>query len=383
MGILNIAPAERAGMKLLISLYGMSETGKTYSALQLMAGMEPNPSKRALLDTEGGQRGRAYVDHVPGGYLYASLTPPFTPDRYRQAIDEIEAAGVNILVVDSISHAWFAEGGVLDMVDSSQVKNDLGKWIEPKKKLRRMTNRMLSSNMHIILCARGKEPMIEGVSPDTGRKTLTKGPVVPIQEKSLRFDMTVMGLMLGDGRFTVTAPAGKCPGPLRPIFAAGEVMNEDMGKKLAAWVAGAATKTAEQRKWELDATGAAEVSVEAFRSFWAKLAKDGREHLKPMMGNYQSIAQAADDEAERQRKDVAAAHAAGEINERPFGAVPPAPSLSPDAIRAMTTLRACATEPELDDAWQGLPIEVCREIGAELVETIRAGIVPQQPADTF
>jgi hypothetical protein len=56
MPIVQIAPATRAGMKLLISLFGMSETGKTYSALKLAAGIEPDPLKRGLLDTEGGER---------------------------------------------------------------------------------------------------------------------------------------------------------------------------------------------------------------------------------------------------------------------------------------------------------------------------------------
>src|SRR6185437_7421603 len=82
MPIVQIAPAKRDGMKLLISLFGLSETGKTMSALRLAAGIEPDPTKRGLLDTEGGERGRAYVDHIPGGYMYGALTPPFSPERY-------------------------------------------------------------------------------------------------------------------------------------------------------------------------------------------------------------------------------------------------------------------------------------------------------------
>ncbi len=166
------------------------------------------------------------------------------------------------------------------MVDASQIKNDLGRWIEPKKRLRRMTNRLLSANMHIILCARGKEPMVIEDAPG-GKQKLVKGPVVPIQEKSLRFDMTVIGHMLGDGRFTVTAPAGKCPGFLRPVFATGEVMNEEMGQKLAEWVAGADAKSPAHRQLELAATAAAEAGVEAFRTFWKRTDKEERAYLKP------------------------------------------------------------------------------------------------------
>lgn len=301
MPILNIEPASRAGMRFLISLYGLSETGKTFSALRLAAGMEPDPKKRMLLDTEGGQRGRAYVDHIPGGYLYASLSAPFTPERYIEALNEIEAEGVNVLVIDSISHAWFAEGGVLDMVENANEKNDMAKWAKPKRRLGKMTRRLLSSDMHIILCSRAKQPLVEEIVD--GRKKLIPGPVVPVQEKSLRYDMTVMGHMLGDGRFTVTAPAGKCPGPLRDVFAAGDVMTEEMGKRLIAWLGGADLRKPEHRKLEADATAAAEAGTEAFRKFWAGLSHDAKAHLKPKTENFASVAKAADAERERQEQD--------------------------------------------------------------------------------
>ena len=39
MGILNIAPAERAGAHVLIQLYGPPRSGKTYTALRIARGM--------------------------------------------------------------------------------------------------------------------------------------------------------------------------------------------------------------------------------------------------------------------------------------------------------------------------------------------------------
>ena len=257
MPIVNIAPAKRDGMKLLISLFGLSETGKTYSALKLAAGIEPDPNKRGLLDTEGGERGRAYVDAIDGGYMYGSLTAPFTPERYQEALRDFIEAGVTTLVVDSVSHAWFAAGGVLDMVEQATEKNDLAKWAKPKRRLGKLTGQWLGCGLHLILCARGKQPLIEVV--EDGRKKYVPGAIVPIQEKSLRFDMTIMALMLGDGRFTVDRQyGGKCPGTLRPIFAAGEVMDETMGRKLIAWIGGQDLVSPEQRALALKAQEFAE-----------------------------------------------------------------------------------------------------------------------------
>lgn len=322
MSIINIAPVTRAGIRLLISLYGLSETGKTLSGLKLAAGIEPDPAKRGLLDTEGGQRGRAYVDLIEGGYLYGSLTPPFTPERYVEALAAFEAAGVNVLVIDSVSHAWFAEGGVLDMVDQSTLTNDMAKWKAPKRRLQKMTNRLLSSDMHIILCSRARQPLIDNGKGANPR--YTPGPVTPIQEKTLRYDMTIMAQMLGDGRFSIAKEdGGKCPGSLRPIFHDAKVMGEEMGRKLAAWAQAEGGKSPEQRQLEVAATEAAEGGVEALKAFLAGLSDAQRVALRPNADNYRSIARAADaateERAAEDRAAKANASSAASLDD-PFGA---------------------------------------------------------------
>ena len=318
MPIVQIAPAKREGMKLLISLFGLSESGKTYSALKLAAGIEPDPMKRGLLDTEAGERGRAYVDAIQGGYMYGALTPPFTPERYIEALRDFVEAGVTTLVVDSASHAWFAAGGVLDMVEQATEKNDLAKWAKPKRRLGKLTGQWLTCGLHLILCARGKQPLIEEVVD--GRKKYTPGPIVPIQEKSLRFDMTIMALMLGDGKFTVDRQyGGKCPGILRPIFAAGEVMDESMGRKLIAWIGGQDTATAEQRGLALRARDEAEKGMAAYQAFWKALTKQQQAHLLPHHADLKSVAQSADEEAARIKAVGEDEQKAGDLDD-PFGA---------------------------------------------------------------
>jgi len=345
MPIVQIAPATREGMRLLISLFGLSETGKTYSALKLAAGIEPDPTKRGLLDTEGGERGRAYVDVIPGGYMYGSLTPPFTPERYQEALMDFVNAGVTTLVVDSISHAWFAEGGVLDMVEQANDKNDLAKWAKPKRRLAKLTNRWLSCGLHLILCARAKQPMIEEVVD--GRKKYVPGPIVPVQEKSLRYDLTIMAHMLGDGRFSIAKEeGGKCPGALRPIFASGEKMDEEMGRRLIQWIGGQSAMTPEQRRLAMDAESIAGQGTGAFRDWWKGLTAPQRDLLRPSLDNYHSVAKAADDEAQRIRQAEAEKEKRGDLDD-PFGAGPALPSgvkhvsatdSAPEPSPAITTL---------------------------------------------
>lgn len=316
MPIIEIAPVTKTGMKLLISLFGLSETGKTYSALKLAAGMEPDPRKRGLLDTEGGQRGRAYMSAVEGGYMYGALTPPFTVERYIEALMDFVDAGVTTLVVDSVSHAWFGEGGILDMAEQSTDKGQ-AKWAKPKRRLAKLTGKWMHCGLQLILCARGKQPLIE--STVDGRKTLTPGPIVPIQEKSLRFDLTIMALMLGDGEFTVERKwGGKCPGELRPIFAAGDKMDEEMGRRLIDWIGGQDTLSPEQRRLSIEAHEAAAAGVLSYQSFWKGLTKIQREALLPQHENLKSVAQSADDEAARIASEKAEADTETDLD-TPFG----------------------------------------------------------------
>lgn len=324
MPIVQIAPVTRQGMRLLISLYGMSQTGKTKSALRLLAGIEPDPRKRGLLDTEGGERGRAYMDEIEGGYMYGALTPPFTPERYAEALMDFVAAGVTSLAVDSVSHAWFAAGGVLDMVEQATEKNDLAKWAKPKRRLGKLTNQWLSCGLHLILCSRGKQPLIEGRSP-TGAKIYVPGPVIPIQEKSLKFDMTVMAKMLGDGNFTVEFDdGGKCPGALRPIFASGAVMDESMGRQLIAWIGGQDIVTPEDRGIAIAAREAASGGMAQYHRYWKSLTKPQQTALLPSHDNLKSIAIAADAERARAAAEEAEEAKLGDLDD-PFGGGPAIP----------------------------------------------------------
>lgn len=320
MPIIEVAPVTRKGMRLLISLFGLSETGKTYSALKLMAGMEPDPSKRGLLDTEGGERGRMYMDAIEGGYMYGHLTPPFTPERYIEALNDFINAGVTTLCVDSVSHAWFAAGGILDMVENAAERNDMAKWAKPKRRLGKLTGAWMHCGLQLILCARGKQPLIEIDDENrAGKKKLVPGPVVPIQEKSLRFDMTIMGLMLGDGEFTVDRRfGGKCPGELRSIFSSGTKMDEEMGRRLISWIGGMNAMTPEQRRLSMDAQEAAAGGVAAYQAFWKALTKPQREALLAQHENLKSIAQSADDEKARIAAEEKAAASESDLD-APFG----------------------------------------------------------------
>lgn len=107
---MSFQKALRQQAKLRLALTGPSGSGKTYSALLIAQGLAPG-GRIALLDTERGS-GALYA-HLTD-YDVATFAPPFTPERYVQFVRDAEAAGYDVLIIDSLSHEWAGAGGILD-----------------------------------------------------------------------------------------------------------------------------------------------------------------------------------------------------------------------------------------------------------------------------
>src|SRR3954466_8729879 len=194
----NFRPAPRENVGLLIGLSGGTGSGKTFTAMRLAQGIAGD-KPFAVIDTEAG-RANHYADRFK--FDHGDLTPPFTPDRYAEAIAAADAAKYPVIVVDSTSHEWAGEGGILDwqeaeldrMAGTDWKKREACKmaaWIKPKVSHKRMVQRLLQVRAHLILCFRA-EPKVEMARDANGKleirekKSLTglQG-WIPITEKSL------------------------------------------------------------------------------------------------------------------------------------------------------------------------------------------------------
>src|SRR5437762_7070357 len=301
MGILDIAPAERTGAHLLIQLYGPPRSGKTYTALRVARGMVGPKGRIGVLDTESG-RARLYSDKVPGGFVVGELTPPYTPRRYLEAIEEFLAYGVDILVVDSFSHCWEGPGGVLEMADQAEEhgKKGLMKWLMPKRDYKKLVSFLLSTRMHMILCSRAKQPILEAVVD--GEKTLLTQPWEPIQDKRLKYEMTIVVPMTLDGAYETEPGRLKVPGGLAHLFR-GALLDEGTGAAIAAWVNGGKPVDHALELLRRAAFEAASGGTEKFAKWWNGAAvRPRRKALRPDLDNLASISRAADDEIVRERQ---------------------------------------------------------------------------------
>lgn len=323
--ILNIAPATRAGAHLLIQVFGPSRSGKTLTALRIARGMVGPEGKIGVLDTEAG-RARLYADKVPGGFIVGELTPPFTPSRYLDAIKEFVEFGVDILVVDSFSHVWEGTGGVLEMADEEERAGRKGllKWLEPKRDYKRLVNFLLSTRLHIVCCSRAKQPIEERIVEERGKvkKTLVTLPWEPIQDKRLKYEMTVVVPMTLDGAYDTDPNRLKVPGDLEHLFR-GELLDEGTGAAIAEWVKGGSPVDHKLELLRKEAFEIAGAGVEFLTKWWNSAPiKPRRDALRFDIDNLSSIARAADDEAARAARaeeELRRGEADEETLDNPFG----------------------------------------------------------------
>jgi hypothetical protein len=286
--IVTFEKARREGSHVLISMEATSGRGKTLSALLLGRGLVGPEGKLGLLDTETG-RGKIYAESIPGGYQYGELTPPYSPERYVAAIKNASDAGLECLIIDSASHEWEGIGGIGEIAEAGGGKG-LQKWAKPKARHKRFVQALLTTRMHIIVCLRAKEKLIQ-----QGGDIVSAG-WVPVQEKFFGYEMTVR-LSFPEGGKPGVPELIKCPADLLGAFRSGEQVSPAAGARIAEWVKGGAPVDSALMAMKREAEEAAEGGAAVLDAFILRLTKTQKAALAPFGANLRSIAVTADKEA--------------------------------------------------------------------------------------
>jgi hypothetical protein len=183
---LEIRKAQRAKAKLRVGLSGPSGSGKTYSALLIARGLSTSWEKILLIDTENGS-GELYSDL--GDYNVITLQAPYSPERYIEAIKAGEDAGMDAIIIDSVTHEWDGKGGCLeinDMIAKTKFKgNTWSAWSETTPRHQRFIEAIVSSKCHVITAARSKTETVQ-----EGGKVKKIG-MKDIQREGFEYELTV------------------------------------------------------------------------------------------------------------------------------------------------------------------------------------------------
>jgi hypothetical protein len=244
--------AVRENVPLLIGLVGGTGAGKTFTAMRLASGMSDG-KPFAVIDTENG-RARHYSDEFV--FDCGDLHAPFKPTNYLDAIKAADVAGYPVIVVDSASHMWSGDGGVLDwqeaeldrMAGDDWKKREAVKmaaWIKPKLNQKSFTNGLLQIRAHVIMCFRA-EMKIEMVKENGKTVIHAKQSLtgldgwIPICDKNLPFELTTSLLFTAD-RPGIPQPI-KLQEKHKALFPLNQQVNEESGKRIVEWARGGTSK---------------------------------------------------------------------------------------------------------------------------------------------
>lgn len=179
--------AERKKLKARVALCGPGGSGKTWSALLLAKGLG---GRIALVDTE--HNSAELYAHVCE-FDVARLLPPYTPTRYLALMKEAVADGYDTIIVDSFTHVWSGEGGLLEMNDmAAKAKfkgNSYMAWSDTTPKYRRLIENMLALPAHVITTIRSKT--LYGETEVGGKKSYVKLGAGPEQRSGIDYEYTV------------------------------------------------------------------------------------------------------------------------------------------------------------------------------------------------
>lgn len=200
--------AVRRQAKLRMGLDGPSGSGKSFTALRFAFAFEG--ARVACI--EAGENGGLSLyqgdapDGIPFDFEILELRGNYSPTEYTLAIEEAGLAGFDVLVIDSLSHAWAGQGGALDQVSGFGFTDKDG-WRKVTPQHNRMIDAMLQSPCHVIATLRSKtEYILE--EDEKGRKTPRKVGMAPIQRAGMEYEFTVFGSL--DHHHTLTITKSRC-----------------------------------------------------------------------------------------------------------------------------------------------------------------------------
>ncbi|MCX6323024.1 MAG: AAA family ATPase [Sphingobacteriales bacterium] len=178
--------ASRKKAKIKLALQGPSGSGKSIGALLIAFGLCGNWSKIAVIDTEN-HSADLYSDL--GDYNTISIAPPFSPEKYIQAIKLCEESKMEVVIIDSVSHEWDGSGGILD-IHSGMSGNSFTNWGKLTHRHNAFVQTMLQSPCHIIGTIRSKQDYV--LNEKNGKIVPEKVGLKGVQRDGLDYEFTIV-----------------------------------------------------------------------------------------------------------------------------------------------------------------------------------------------
>ncbi|UTR08549.1 ATP-binding protein [Alkalihalobacillus sp. LMS6] len=180
---------------------GPSGAGKTFSAIVMAYGMmrEAYPQlsdeevwgKVGVVDTEH-ERSLLYFgrnideDTKIGEFLHINFEPPYSTARYQEAVAALKEAGAEVIVIDSLSHNWQGEGGIVE-THGKMSGNSFQNWGKLSTETSSLINTLTRNDVHIISTLRTKQEYAMEMN-DKGKQQPVKIGTKPVQKDEMEYE---------------------------------------------------------------------------------------------------------------------------------------------------------------------------------------------------
>ena len=216
---MKLLQAKRLQAKIKMALQGPSGSGKTYGALLLAYGLCKSWSRIAVIDTEN--YSASLYAHL-GNYSIVNIAQPYSPEKYIEAIKLCETSGIEVIIIDSISHEWEGVGGILETHAGMQ-GNSFTNWGKLTPRHNGFVQTILQSQAHVIATIRSKQDYI--ISEKNGKQVPEKVGMKGVTRDGMDYEFTCVfdlnikhfaaaskdrtGLFMDQPEFKVTAQIGE------------------------------------------------------------------------------------------------------------------------------------------------------------------------------
>jgi len=180
---MNFRQAERKQAKIKLALQGCAGSGKTYSSLLLAFGMTNNWKKIAVIDSENGSAD--LYAHL-GAYNVLNLNNNYSPENYIEALAICEKAGMEVIIIDSLSQSW----DFLLQCHTEMSGNSFTNWGKITPRQNAFIQRILQSNSHVICTMRTKQDYV--LSEKNGRLVPEKVGLKAIMRDGVEYEFTIV-----------------------------------------------------------------------------------------------------------------------------------------------------------------------------------------------